>query len=238
MTFIQLSFGLPRVTKDGEILNSHAQLGREIGHGRHGSAFEGILNGEKVCFKKHHSSWSNALISNPAKHEYGRLVQARKDLSGIADSLQAPRGWYKHPTMGQVLVTTLVQDYNGAPSQTLKQTSEISSSFLKQLQEIMTHIADRGVLYNPVPSNILVQRSSSAESRPVLIDFTNYESYLHYPAMGVEYLFSPATKACHIAKWLEATLAVARGKVAGTYTASLDELTLPPPPISPSSERR
>jgi hypothetical protein len=228
MTFIQLSFGLPRVTKDGEILNSHAHLGREIGHGRHGTAFEGRLNGEKVCFKKHHSSWSNAFISNPAKHEYGRLVEARNDLCGIADSLQAPRGWYNHPTIGPVLVTTLVQDYNGAPSQTLKQTPAISVSFLKQLEGIFEHIADRGFLYNPVPSNILVQKTSPTEGRPVLINFTNYESYLHYPAKGVAYLLSSANKARHISKWLETTLTVARGKVAGAHAASLDELTLPP----------
>jgi hypothetical protein len=181
---------------------------------------------------------SNAFFSNPAKHEYGRLVEARKDLCGIADSLQAPRGWYNHPTIGPVLVTTLVQDYNGAPSQTLKQTPAISVSFFKQLEGIFEHIADRGSLYNPTPANILVQRTSSTESRPVLIDFTNYESYLHYPVKGVEYLLSPSTKARHIAKWLEATLTVARGKVEGAHAPSLDELTLPPPPISPSSERR
>jgi hypothetical protein len=229
MAFIQLPFGLPRVTKDGEILNSHAQLGCEIGHGRHGTAFEGRLNGEKVCFKKHYSSLSNAFISNPAKHEYGRLVQARKDLCGIADSLQAPRGWYNHPTIGAVLVTTLVQDYNGGPSQSLKETPWISESFLKQLEGVFKHIADGGMLYNPTPGNILVQKTSPTESRPVLIDLTNYESYLHYPAKAVAYLLSSANKGRQIAKWLEATLDVARGKVEGGYTASLDELRMPPP---------
>ena len=72
----------------------------------------------------------------------------------------------------------------------------------------------------------------------MLIDFTNYESYLHHPVEGVEYLFSPSTKARHIAKWLEATLTVARGKVEGAYAPSLDEVTLPLFPVSPSSERR
>ena len=158
-----------------------------------------------------------------------RASKARKDLSGIADSLQAPLGWYKHPTIGPLLVTTLVQDYNGVPSQTLKDTPEISTSFLKQLESIFECIADRGILYNPVSSNILVQRISSTESRPVLIDFTNYESYLHYPAKAVAYLLSSANKGHQIAKWLEATLDVARSKVGEGDTASLNELRLPPP---------
>jgi len=236
MTFIQLPFGLPRIANDGEILNSHSRLGHGIGSGRHGTAHEGVLNGEKVCFKRYHFSLSHAFTSNPAKDEYGRLLRARNKLSVIADSLQAPLGWYKDPVIGPVLVTTLVKDYNGAASQSLQNTPEISNSFLKQLEEIFTHIAERGSLYNPTPANILVQRTSSTESRPVLINFTNYENYLHSPAKGVEYLFSPSTKARHIAKWLEATLTVARGKVEGAHAPSLDELTLPPRGITHSSE--
>jgi len=237
MTFIQLPFGLPRIANDGEILNSHSRLGHGIGSGRHGTAHEGVLNGEKVCFKRYHFSLSHAFTSNPAKDEYGRLLRARNDLSVIADSLQAPLGWYKDPVIGPVLVTSLVRDYTGAPSRSLKETPEISSSFLKQLEGIFEHIADRGILYNPTPANILVQRTSSTESRPVLIDFTNYGNYLHYPAKGVAYLFSPSTKARHIAKWLEATLTVARGKVEGAHAPSLDELTLPPREMTHSSER-
>lgn len=233
MTLFQLPIGFPRVAKDGEILNSCARIGREIGSGRHGTAYEGILNGERVSFKKHHSSWSNAFTSNPAKHEYGRLLQARDDLAAIADSLQAPLGWYKDPILGPVLVTTLVRDYNGATSQSLQQTPQISNSFLKHLESLCEHLADRKVLYNPTPANILVQITSPTESRPVLIDFTNYESYFHYPAKGLAYLLSADNKGRHIARWLEATLAIAREKVDGGHHTSLDELRLPPREITP-----
>lgn len=229
MSFIQLPFGLPRVTKDGEIVNSYARVGDAIGFGRHGTAHDGVLNGERACFKRYHVSWSNAFTSNPAKYEYGRLLKARSDLSSIADSLQAPIGWYKDPIVGLLLVSHLVRNYDSSPSQSLKQTPEISQSFLQRLEGIFEQLTIRQVLFNPTDANILVQKISASESRPVLIDFTNYENYLHYPAKGLAYLLSADNKARHISQWLEVTLAVARGKVAAGNATSLNELRLPPP---------
>ena len=230
MTFFQLPIGLPRIAKDGEILNSSTKIGREIGNGRHGTAHEGVLNGEKVCFKRYHFSWSHAFTSNPAKHEYDRLLKARGTLAEIADSIQSPIGWYKDSIMGQVMVTRLVQDYNGWPSQPLKHTPEISRSFFNQLEGIFEVFAAKQVLYNPVAANILVQRLSETESRPVLIDFTNYESYIHYISKGAAHLISPASRKRDIAAWLHSTLTVAQGKVTENRSLSLNDLTLPPSP--------
>ena len=227
MTCLQLPVGIPHIAKDGKILNSCARIGRKIGSGRHGTAYDGILNGEKVCFKKHLTGWSNAFISNPAKHEYGRLVQARADLAGIENSLQAPIGWYKDPLVGAVLVTSLIRDYNGAPSRSLEETAVITPSFLQELEGIFEYVADTGSFYNPTPANILVQRISPTESHPVLIDFTNYENYLHYPVKGVACLLSAGNKVRHVAKWLHATITVARGKVDAGNTISFNELRLP-----------
>jgi hypothetical protein len=228
MTFMQLPIALPRVSQDGEILNSCARIGREIGSGRHGSAYEGILNGEMVCFKRYHFSWSHAFTSNPAKHEHGRLLQARQELAEIADSIQSPIGWYKDPAIGHVMVSRLVRDYNGAPSPSLKHTPEISRSFLNQLEIVFECLAAKQVLYNPVAANILVQRVSETESRPVLIDLTNYESYIHYIGKGAAHLISPASKKRDIAAWLDATLLVAQRKVTENGSPSLNDLTLPP----------
>lgn len=229
MTFVHLPQGLPRIARDGEILNPYANVGREIGRGRHGTAHEGMLNGEKVCFKKYHFSWSHAFTSNPAKHEYGRLLQARENLAEIADAIQSPIGWYKDPILGQVMVTGLVQDFNGVPSQSLKYSPGISRSFLNQLERVFESLATQEVLYNPVAANILVQKISDTESRPVLIDFTNYESYLHYVGKGIAHVISPESKRRHITAWLEATLAVARKKVERDST-SFEGLRLPPCP--------
>lgn len=230
MTFMQLPIALPRVSQDGEILNSCARIGSEIGSGRHGTAYQGMLNGEMVCFKRYHFSWSHAFTSNPAKHEYGRLIQARQELAEIADSIQSPIGWYKDPTMGQVMVSRLVRDYNGTPSPSLKDTPEISRSFFSQLELVFDSFAAKQVLYNPVAANILVQRLSETESRPVLIDFTNYESYIHYICKGAAHLISPASRKRDIAAWLNASLSLAQRKVTENRTPSLNDLTLPPSP--------
>ena len=229
MTFFQLPVGLPRVSQDGEILNSCARIGREIGSGRHGSAHEGVLNGERVCLKRYHFSWSHAFTSNAAKHEYGRLLQARANLADVADSIQSPIGWYKDAVMGPVLATRLVCDHDGSPSQSLKYTSGVSQAFVDHLERIFDKFADREILYNPVAANILVQRTSDGEHRPVLIDLTNYESYLHYIGKGATHLFSPGSRKRDITAWLQATLAVARKKVTGE-AASSKGLTLPPRP--------
>lgn len=230
MTFFQLHIGLPRVTQEGEIRNSSTRLGSEIGSGRHGTAHEGILNDERVCFKRYHSSWSHLFTTNPAKHEFGRLVQARTKLPELADSLQSPIGWCRDRIVGPLLVSHLVQDCDGAPSQPLKYTAEISRSFFRQLEMIFETLATQDVLYNPVAANILVQRTSDTESRPILIDLTNYESYLHYVGKGVTHLVSPASRSRHISKWLEASLNAARRKVVEprTTTTSLEDLSLPP----------
>ena len=228
MTFLQLPIGLPRIAQDGEILNSTARLGRYIGSGRHGTAHEGILNGERVCFKRYHFSWSHALTSNPAKSEYDRLTEARQNLKEIADSMQFPIGWYRDPVAGTVLVSRLVQDYTDAPSQSLKHTSGISESFVHQLEHIFGILAAKEALYNPVAANILVQRTSQTESHPVLIDFTNYESYMHYMGKRVAHFLSPESKRLHITAWHESTLTIARSKVVESPTPSLDELRLPP----------
>ena len=230
MTVFQLPIALPRVTHDGEILNSCTRIGREIGSGRHGSAHEGILNGEKVCFKSYHFSWSHAFTSNSARHEYGRLLQARKDLPEITDFIQSPIGWYQDPLKGHVLVTRLIQDHNGAPSMPLKYTPEISPSFLNQLESVFESFAAKQVLYNPVAANILVQRTSTTESRPVLIDFTNYESYLHYIGKGAAHFISPASRARDISAWLQATLRIAKEKTIERSSCSLSDYTLPPHP--------
>lgn len=232
MTFLQPPIGLPRIAHDGEILNSCARLGQEIGHGRHGTAHEGILNGERVCFKRYHFSWSHAFSANPAKHEYERLTLARTTLAEIAGSMQSPIGWYKDPIIGDMLASHLVQDYNGAPSRSLKDTPEISRSFFQQLESLLEILTAKQALYNPVPGNILVQRISETESRPVLIDLTNYESYLHYVGKGVAHLISPSSKRRHIAAWLEATRDAATRKVVELQPLSIEVLTLPPRPDS------
>lgn len=229
MTFFQLPIGLPRVTQDGEILNSCARIGREIGSGRHGSAHEGVLNGERVCLKRYHFSWSHAFTSNPAKHEYDRLLQARANLGDITDSLQSPIGWYKDPVAGTLLATRLVCDSNGAPSQTLKYTPGVSQAFVDHLERIFQKFADREILYNPVAANILVQRTSDNEDRPVLIDFTNYESYIHYIGKGATHLISPGSRKRDIKAWLQATLAVAQKKV-HDRAAAMEGLIFPPWP--------
>jgi hypothetical protein len=229
MTFFQLPIGLPRVTQDGEILNSCARIGREIGSGRHGSAHEGVLNGERVCLKRYHFSWSHAFTSNPAKHEHGRLLQARANLADVADSLQSPIGWYKDPVVGTVLATRLICDHDGAPSQSLKYASSISQAFVDRLERIFAKFAEREILYNPVAANILVQRTTDNEDRPFLIDFTNYESYIHYIGKGATHLISPGSRKRDITAWLQATLAVARKKV-HDGAASMEGLIFPPWP--------
>lgn len=229
MTFFELPIRLPRVSQDGEILNSCARIGREIGSGRHGSAHEGILNGERVCLKRYHFSWAHAFTSNAAKHEYGRLLQARAHLADVADSIQSPIGWYKDAVMGPVLATRLVCDHDGSPSQSLKYASGVSQAFVARLERIFEKFADREILYNPVPANILVQRTSDGEHHPVLIDLTNYESYLHYIGKGATHLISPGSRKRDISAWLEATLAVARKK-ATDVAASMEGLILPPWP--------
>ena len=229
MAFFQPPIGHPRVSQDGEILNSCAQLGREIGSGRHGSAHEGVLNGERVCLKRYHFSWSHAFTSNPAKHEYGRILQARANLADVADSLQSPIGWYKEPVVGTVLATRLVCDHNGSPSQSLKYAASVSQAFVDHLERIFEELADREILYNPVPANILVQRTADGEHRPILIDLTNYESYIHYIGKGATHLISPGSKKRDISAWLQSTLTVARRKVNGV-AASMEGLILPPWP--------
>jgi hypothetical protein len=126
------------------------------------------------------------------------------------------------------MVSRLVRDYNGAPSPSLKHTPEISRSFLSQLEIVFECLAAKQVLYNPVAANILVQRVSETESRPVLIDLTNYESYIHYIGKGAAHLISPASKKRDIAAWLDATLLVAQRKVTENGSPSLNDLTLPP----------
>jgi hypothetical protein len=230
MTFLQPPIGLPRIAHDGEILNSGVRLGGYIGSGNHGTAHEGVLNGERVCFKRYHLSWCHAFTSNPAKSEYDRLIDARNNLAEVADSIQSPIGWYRDPVAGTVLVSRLVQDYTGAPSQSLKHTSGIAKSFFHQLESIFAILSAKEALYNPVAANILVQRTSESESRPVLIDFTNYESYVHYMGKRVAHFISPESKRRHIKTWLDATLAVARNKVFEYSPSRLDELSTPPRP--------
>jgi hypothetical protein len=105
----------------------------------------------------------------------------------------------------------------------------VSQAFVDHLERIFETLADREILYNPVPANILVQITPDGEHRPILIDLTNYQSYLHYMGKGVAHLIAPETKKRHITLWLQSTLTVARKKVNGS-AASMEGLILPPWP--------
>ena len=228
MTYIHLPIAPSRITPDGEILNSRVRIGTEIGRGRNGIAHTGVLNGERVCLKTYRPNLVDLIRSNPAKNELHRLLRARKELPEIADSLQAPIGWYRDSLAGPVLVTRLVRDHNGAPSNNLENTPRISPSYYGLLESVFGTLSEKKILYNPVPANILVQCTSATESRPVLIDLTNYESYAHYSAKRIAHLFSIATKEIHISTWLKATLASAKEKVSGSSHVSYETLKFPP----------
>jgi hypothetical protein len=105
----------------------------------------------------------------------------------------------------------------------------VSQAFVDHLERIFEELADREILYNPVPANILVQRTADGEHRPILIDLTNYESYIHYIGKGATHLISPGSKKRDISAWLQSTLTVARRKVNGV-AASMEGLILPPWP--------
>ena len=207
-----------------EIVNSRSWLVAPIGRGNHGSAYIAMVNNDQVCLKAYHLF----LDRNPAKVELDRLQRARNELPEIKEYLQEPRGWLSDGTLGPLLVTNLVVDYSGRPSRTLQETCKVSQDFYAELERVLSVFPKKGVLYNPVTANILVQRVSETESRPVLIDLTNYNSYRHYPGKACLHLFSAETVKGRVAVWIDKTLREVRQKVCASEGGGFNSLSLPP----------
>lgn len=230
MTYIQIPLGLPRVNPDGELINSSVRIRAEVGKGSHGTAWRGTLNGQTVCVKVYPTPLFKASCSNEAKEEFSRLTRARQDLSDISDSIQKPIGWYRDPQLGPVLISHLVTDYDGAVSSNLKQAPSITMSYYLQLEKLLDRIVASRSLYNPVPVNILIKRISPGESRPVLINFSNYERYSRYPGKALARILFADTYQMTRETWVQRTKEYAQGKVVEPGAAPLSALVLPARP--------
>ncbi|MCO6430189.1 MAG: hypothetical protein J5J00_04960 [Deltaproteobacteria bacterium] len=195
-----------------EIASSTLRFGEPIAHGRHGAAYHGECQGRAVCLKAFKPVVFDC-VRNPAREELNSLEKARSELGEIASHLQVGLGWANHRYHGPILISELVLNYDGTVSRNLAQESSVSREFVASLRSILECFIEKERLFNPVAPNILVQRTAPDESSPVLIDFANYERYLHYPLMLFQHSFAPGSKVKRIEAWVNQTLTLCEAKI-------------------------
>jgi len=229
MNLITLPISPRKISPEGELLGlTFPRFYEKIGVGNHGSIFRGVLDNQPVCFKAYNSLLVR-LLTNPARSEFEALSQAQSDLYPLREHIQQGVGWYQHRGIGPVLVTRLVADFDGQPSKSLLHTATITSEYMSKLTELVTLFPKYNLFFHATLANILVQRVSPFENRPVLIDLANYQREWRYIGHAIKSSVSSSARIQRIQRWADNTLQLAARKVGAPIcdNSSICDLRLP-----------
>jgi len=192
----------------GEIIRwKSLDICEKLGEGRRGIVFAASLDGVELAAKAYNGRKRAiqrlAGIWNEAASEHFQMVRAREDFPQLVHQLQAPYGWITHPTLGPVLLSQLVRDYNDRISPPIKNTPALTRGCAALVLHLLDQIAASNRILRPNSGNILLRTVAPGMMEPVLIDFQNYDAALHFPLLGMQLALGMRSREEITRRWIK-----------------------------------